>query len=121
MAEGRVCVWPGMFDTKVMVAPNSPIALAKARTAPAITPGRIRGRVTVAQTHGPEAPSVPAACSSRGSTASTDSRIARTISGKAMMAAASTAPVQRKANTMPNHWSSHWPTQPRRPKVSSSR
>ena len=110
-----------MFETKVIVAPNSPIALAKPRIAPAITPGRISGRVTVSHTHGRAAPSEPAACSSRGSTASIDSRMARTISGNAMIAAASAAPVQRKAKTIPNHWSRWLPIHPRRPKVRSSR
>jgi hypothetical protein len=57
-----------MFDTKVIVAPNSPIALAKARIAPAITPGRQSGRVMVANTQSGLAPSVPAALSSRVST-----------------------------------------------------
>src|SRR6267143_167224 len=34
-----VWVSPGIFDTKGMVAPNSPIALAKPSTMPASTPG----------------------------------------------------------------------------------
>src|SRR6185295_20202123 len=29
--DGRVCVSPGILETKVMVAPNSPMALAKHR------------------------------------------------------------------------------------------
>ena len=56
-ASGREC-----STTKVIVAPNSPIALAKARIAPAMMPGRISGRVTVANTTGGDAPKVPAAC-----------------------------------------------------------
>ena len=44
-----------------MVAPNSPIALAKHRIAPAIMPGRQSGRVTVTNTQSGWAPSVPAA------------------------------------------------------------
>ena len=84
-----------------MVAPNSPMARAKQRMAPAMMPGRDQR-----QRHGEEhvsglAPSVAAACSSLRSTASTESWMARTISGKPMMAQASAAPVQRKANTMP--------------------
>ena len=48
-----VCVSPGMLDTKVIVAPNSPIALAKPSTMPASTPGSASGKVTVANTcHG---------------------------------------------------------------------
>src|SRR3954471_9919568 len=58
-----------MFETKVMVAPNSPIALAKARITPAMMPGKIRGKVTIRNTSGGLAPSVPAASSSLASTA----------------------------------------------------
>ncbi len=67
-----------------MVAPNSPIALAKQRIMPAMMPGRISGSVMVPKTQAGLAPSVPAAASSRRSTASIDRRMARTISGKAM-------------------------------------
>src|ERR1043166_7121310 len=42
-----VWVWPGMLDTNVMVAPNSPSALAKASTMPAMMPGKASGKVTV--------------------------------------------------------------------------
>ena len=42
-----VWVSPGMLETKVMVAPNSPIALAKPSTMPASTPGSASGSVTV--------------------------------------------------------------------------
>ena len=59
------------------------------------------GRVTVRNTQSGLAPSVPAASSSLRSTASIDSRMARTISGKPMTAQASAAPVQRKEKTMP--------------------
>ena len=47
-----VCVSPGMFETKVMVAPNSPSALANASTAPATMPGHASGRVIAAE-HAP--------------------------------------------------------------------
>jgi len=67
-----------------------------------------------------EAPSVPAASSSLGSTASIASRIARTISGKAITAAASAAPVQRKAKVKPNQSQRVAPTQPRPPTVKRS-
>ena len=42
---GKVCVSPGMFETKVIVAPNSPRLRAKHSTMPAMMPGRISGRV----------------------------------------------------------------------------
>ena len=104
-----VCVWPGMLATKVIVAPNSPIALAKPRISPAMIPGAASGKVTVAKTNQDGAPSVCAACSSRASTASIDSRIARTISGKPITAAASAAPVQRKENVNPQQASKSAP------------
>jgi len=116
-----VWVSPGMFDTKVMVAPNSPIALAKPSTIPASTPGNASGKVTVRKTCQGAAPRVPAACSSLRSTASIESRIGRTKSGNAMIPQASAAPVQRNANTIPRWSASHSPTRPRRPKVNSSR
>ena len=55
-------------------------------------PGAISGRVTVTNTQTLDAPKVPAACSSLGSTASMASQIARTIKGNAMIAAARAAP-----------------------------
>ena len=60
-----VCVSPGMLATKVMVAPNSPIALAKPRIRPATTPGSASGSVIVKNTASGGAPSVSAACSRR--------------------------------------------------------
>ena len=116
-----VWVSPGMFETKVMVAPNSPIALAKPSTMPASTPGSANGSVTVANTCHGAAPSVLDACSSRRSIASIDSRIGRTSSGNDITPQASAAPVQRNANTMPRWSASQAPTRPRLPKVSSSR
>ena len=101
MAEGKVCVSPGMFETNVIVAPNSPMALAKPRIMPAVMPGIIKGSVTVRKTQARFAPRVPAASSSRVSTASIERQIARTISGKPMTPQASAAPVQRNENTMP--------------------
>ncbi len=115
-----VCVSPGMLETKVIVAPNSPSALAKHSSAPAITPGRASGSVTVRMVQAREAPSAPAACSSLSSTPSMARRIARTISGKPITAQASAAPVQRKERTMPNVSWSQAPTGPCRPNSSSS-
>jgi hypothetical protein len=115
-----VWVWPGMLETKVMVAPNSPSALAKASTAPATRPGQASGRVMVRNTFHGGAPRVAAACSRRRSTCSIDRRIARTISGKPITAQASAAPVQRKARRMPHCSSSQAPTTPRVPIVTSN-
>ena len=58
-----------------MVAPNSPSALAKHSTMPAMMPGSASGSVTVRKTQNRLAPSVAAASSSRRSIASIDSRI----------------------------------------------
>ncbi|CSF70416.1 Uncharacterised protein [Shigella sonnei] len=115
MAEGMVRVSPGMFDTKVMVAPNSPRERAKASTVPTIIPGKVSGNVIVKKTRQRPAPSVLAACSSLTSTPSSARRIARTISGNDMTAAARTAPRQLKAKVIPNQSYRRSPINPRRP------
>ena len=50
-----------MFETNVIVAPNSPSAFAKPMMSPASTPGSASGSVTVRKTHEGLAPSVAAA------------------------------------------------------------
>ena len=105
-----VWVSPGMLETKVMVAPNSPIALAKPSTMPAeYARQRQRQRDGAKHLHG-AAPSVLAACSSRRSIASIERRIGRTSNGNDITPQASAAPVQRNANTMPRWSASHAPT-----------
>ena len=47
IAEGIVWVCPGILDTKVIVAPNSPIDFANPNTAPVIKAGIINGKVIV--------------------------------------------------------------------------
>jgi hypothetical protein len=108
-----------MLETNVIVAPNSPSERAKARIAPVTSPGQASGSVTVKKTRARLAPRVRPAASSRVSTASIAWRIARTISGKPMIAAASAAPVQRKAKTRPNGSRSR-PIGPSRPKRARS-
>src|ERR1700676_4566311 len=117
MAVGIVWVTPGMLPTKVMVAPNSPSARAKQSTMPAMMPGSISGSVMVRTTMERLPPSVAAAASSRRSTASSDKRMARTMSGSPMIAAASAAPVQRNAKTIPKARSKNSPAGPLRPKA----
>ena len=85
-----------------MVAPNSPRLRAKASTSPVRMPGAISGKVTLRKVSKRPAPRVRAACSSRRSTDSRDSRIARTISGKPITAAARAAPCQVKMTVMPS-------------------
>ena len=60
-ANGKVCVSPGIFPTKAIVAPNSPIDLAKDKTKPANIPGYASGRVIVKNILIFEEPSVFAA------------------------------------------------------------
>ena len=55
---------PLIFDTKVMVAPNSPRLRAKARIRPVIIPGMVRGSVMVKKIRNGPAPRVLAASSS---------------------------------------------------------
>src|SRR5690606_29895137 len=106
-ASGNVRVSPGMFDTKVITAPNSPSPAAKAVTAPASTPGSISGSVIVAKRRQAEAPSVRAASSRPVSTFSSEMRIERTISGNDITAVATAAPMVEKVSWMSNCWSSH--------------
>ena len=98
-----------------MTAPNSPSPAAKAVTAPARMPGDISGRVTVTKRSSRPAPRVRAAASSPGSTPSSPSRTARTISGKDITAVASAAPPVVKTRRMPNQSCSGPPIGPRRP------
>src|SRR5450759_3000861 len=58
---GTVCVRPGKFPAKVMVAPNSPRARAQQSTAPEKMAGRSSGSVTRANTIQPLAPRARAA------------------------------------------------------------
>ncbi len=64
IAKGMVCVSPGILETKLMVAPNSPRLRANDSIVPVMIPGTIRGKVIVKNTLTGEAPSVAAACSS---------------------------------------------------------
>ena len=96
-ARGSVCVSPGILDTNVIVAPNSPRLLAKARIVPAITPGRDRGSVIVKKTFMLFAPKVRAAASNPLSMESNERRTALTISGKAITADAIAAPFHENA------------------------
>src|SRR6185503_11650333 len=120
-ASGSVRVCPGIFDTNVMTAPNSPRPAANAVTTPARIPGSISGNVIVKNRSQGPAPSVRAASSSPGSTPSSEMRIARTISGKVITAVASAAPAVVKINWMPNCSYNQCPTGPRMPNVSSNR
>ena len=101
-ARGSVRVSPGMLDTKVIVAPNSPRLLAKARIMPVAMPGAMRGKVIVVKTRDGPALRVRAASSSLWSTLSKESRIDRTIKGKPITADAIAAPSHLKDKVKPN-------------------
>src|SRR5690348_4899721 len=96
-AIGSVRVCPGIEETKVIVAPNSPKARAKASASPATSPRNDKGRVMPKKIRHALAPRVAAACSSLRSTDSNAERSATTSSGNAITPAASAAPVQRNA------------------------
>lgn len=116
MDDGMVWVRPGMFETKVIVAPNSPIAFAKDKIEPVTNPGSIKGTVIVKYTRIGEAPKVPATCSNFGLIRSCESRRDLTISGRDIKNAASTAPVHWKAKLKLNKYSKSLPIGPFLPK-----
>src|SRR5690606_38542159 len=120
-ASGSVRVSPGMFDTKVITTPNWPSPAANAATAPASTPGAMSGRVMVKKRSQGPAPSGRAASSKPGSTASSEMRIARTISGKVITAVARAAPALVNTSWTPKRSSSQGPIGPRAPNNSNSR
>src|SRR6266700_3489360 len=62
-AIGIVCVTPGKFPAKVIVAPNSPKARAHANPTPASRAGRMSGKVTRRKVYHGEARKVYAASS----------------------------------------------------------
>ena len=95
-AKGSVWVSPGIFDTKVIVAPNSAKHLANASVTPVITEGSIKGNVTVKKQFMREAPFTLATSSSFGSKLSKPNLIDLTKRGKATTAAAIAAPFHEK-------------------------
>ena len=83
-------------------------------------PGEASGSVTLNSRSSRPAPSVRAACSKPGSTASSDSRIARTITGNVITAQARLAPAVVNTSRTPNQSSSSDPIGPRMPNTISS-
>ncbi|OQB94161.1 MAG: hypothetical protein BWX86_01545 [Verrucomicrobia bacterium ADurb.Bin122] len=100
----------------MMVAPNSPRARAKARVAPASSPRRASGSVTLKKVRQGLAPRVRATCSKRTGTSSKATRAARTSSGSDITAVASTTAFQVNTISMPSVRSKNAPSGPRRPK-----
>src|SRR6266568_6048801 len=114
-----VCVRPGKFPAKVIVAPNSPSARAQHSTAPAISEGRTSGRVTLQRTVQRLAPSVRAASSKRMSIERSPASTVITRNGMATKVSAMMAPAVVKGRWIPKVVASQPPTRPRRPKASS--
>ena len=100
-ARGKVWVSPGIFPTNAIVAPNSPIDLAKDRTKPANIPGYARGSVMVKNILVSDEPSVFAATSRLESWASIRTLIGLTRRGKDIIEQASAAPIQEKEKFIP--------------------
>ena len=122
MAEGSVCVSPGMLETKVMVAPNSPMALAKHR----IEPGDDAGQDQRQRDREEHPGAIGAERASRllePHVDRLDGQVGwrRTISGKPMTPQASAAPVQRNEKTIPKCAARKLPIGPRWPNRMSSR
>ena len=93
-----VWVRPGKLPANVMVAPNSPSALAQHRTAPAPMPGASSGRVTRVKAYHREAPRVAAASSKRGSSTRSDASTETTRKGIATKVSATTTAVVVNGN-----------------------
>ena len=97
-----VWVRPARFPANVMVAPNSPSALAQASTAPAAIDGHTMGRVIRLRTVRREAPSVAAASSYRRSALRSPASTVITRNGKAMKVTATITPDVEKGSRNPS-------------------
>jgi hypothetical protein len=86
-----VSVFPGIFPASMIVAPNSPMARAKERTAPAMSPFFARGKITFIAVLRFEWPRVYDAFMRSLSTDSIAARAVFTIRGSATTKDASTA------------------------------
>src|SRR4051794_8827860 len=115
-----VRVTPCRLPAKVIVAPNSPSALAQHSTAPATRAGRISGSVTRRKTVSRFAPRVAAASSYPWSAERKAPSTAMTRNGIATNVSAITTAAVVNGMVMPNHASRRSPTSPLRPRTSSS-
>ena len=116
-ARGKVWVSPGIFPTKAIVAPNSPIDLAKDKTKPANTPGYARGSVIVKNILIFDEPSVFAATSNLVSWASIKTLIGLTRRGNDIIEQASAAPIQEKEKFIPKFSKKKFPKRDSLPNV----
>src|SRR6266508_2530797 len=118
-ASGSVCVRPWRFPANVMVAPNSPSALAQHSTSAAAICGASMGSVTRRSTYQREPPSVAAASSSRESSERSPASSTSTASGNETNAAASTAADVVNVSCTRKTSYSGAPRNPRRPNAAS--
>ena len=112
-------VTPGRLPARVMVAPNSPRARAKASTAPAPIAGPTIGSVTREKVNHRVAPSVAAASSTRRSAPSSAPSTAMTRNGRATNVWATTTAALVKGRLNPVSCAMGAPRRPERPKSSS--
>ena len=119
IAADNVWVSPGIFDTKVIVAPNSPNERAKLKVVPTIIPGKAIGVVIVKKTIKLFAPSVLAASSILGSIISIANFMDLTIKGNPIIAQAKAAPDHLNAKLKSKYFCKNWPTLPFLPKTIS--
>src|SRR3972149_4887691 len=101
MAIGRVCVLPGILPATMRVAPNSPVALAKAMTVPAAIPRHARGSVIVLMIYHSVLPRSRAASSISFPTPSIAAFAGFTNKGRDETREASTAPFHVKTICIP--------------------
>ena len=94
-------VFPGIFPATMRVAPNSPTALAKLRTQPAIMPFFARGRVMKSAVSNSFLPRIRDASSTFLSTAPMAAVVVFTIRGKETTKAAMAAACQVKRIPLP--------------------
>jgi len=107
------------LPAKVIVAPNSPSALAQDRASPAITEGRIRGKVILKNIFEGEAPSVSATFSESSFIERKADSTATTKKGIETKTAARIDPVVLNGRVIPNQLLSHLPKKPCLPKAKS--
>ncbi len=118
--KGKVRVCPGLSPANVIVAPNSPSALAQERAMPAKIEFRSIGRVTVKNVLIGVAPKFRDASSNFESNSAAADSMVKTKKGSATNVAAIIAPAVVNGRVTPNQLSSFSPTKPFLPKANSN-
>ena len=120
-ASGSVLVFPLILPAIIAVAPNSPNPLAKASTAPEITPGQAIGSCTFQKIFHSLIPIVLPAESTSGSTCSKAPLADRYISGNEITTAAKTVAPHEKATLTAKYSIKNLPIGLRIPKIYSKK